>query len=519
MKKLLFLLCIPVACLAQSPLKTSELNIFKNGTYFIVKEGNVAAPEGKLTLEAPTSPLLGTYWFATSKDYKITHIDFDTDTLHKTSQAKNLLDLTAANTGKKIKISYAGGKDELKTASGMLLEFIKESAVLKLKTVEGKTLYINGHSLLDLLVEETPSEQFQKDTLSRFARIYLSKPISNTPMKLSYMHTGMHWFPSYNIRLLNNKQLQLELNALVENYSEPIANAELTLTVGSPQFMFGKDTDPLALDYFTGGEMYGSGSGSGAGVDNGTYQTFAFANTRSAKATSDSESYEVDYSYSTSGEKTNDLYMYKLGKISLAKNVKTSLPIFAATVSYEDIYEVKLVDYIRYAENRSVTNDPDKRFDVFHSLKLTNSSGNPLTTAPVFVQDEKLQPLAQDQVNYTPVNGKVTVQLAKSPDVVVKNNEEEVLKSDKTQKINGTVYNKVTIKGSISIENLQSKEINLNTSKYLSGTITETSDNGKVVRSVRYSGVNPASEASWEVKLAAGEKKLITYMYDVMVSF
>jgi hypothetical protein len=154
---------------------------------------------------------------------------------------------------------------------------------------------------------------------------------------------------------------------------------------------------------------------------------------------------------------------------------------------------------------------------VYHALRLTNSYNTPLTTAPVFIQDENLNPLAQDQLNYTPVGGKVKIQLAKSPDIVIGNTEEETDRAERAKKVNNNFYSKVTIKGSIKIENLQNKAIQLNATKRINGLITKASDGGKIQKPGKYAGINSNTSAEWDLKIAEGETKTINYEYEVFV--
>ena len=52
------------------------------------------------------------------------------------------------------------------------------------------------------------------------------------------------------------------------------------------------------------------------------------------------------------------------------------------------------------------------------------------------MQDKNLQPLAQDQIKYTPTGAKVKVQLAKATDIQVKMTEEEAGSEEKAKKFN-----------------------------------------------------------------------------------
>jgi len=223
--------------------------------------------------------------------------------------------------------------------------------------------------------------------------------------------------------------------------------------------------------------------------------------------------------YTTEGDKTNDLYMYKLGKTSLPMNSKSQFSIFSASVPYESIYECNVYDVSNYQSTQQVKkdDDDDQTFDVYHSYKITNNTNYPFTTAPCFVQDENLSPLAQDMVKYTPTNGKVKVQLSKSPDVVVKNSEEEESHFDNAKKYNSYQYRKVIIKGTITVENQLGKEMKLNVTKSITGKITDASDGGDIKSNGAYNGLNPYSTAEYNITLAAGETKTLTYEYEVFV--
>ena len=142
MKK--FLLPIAVVCLAagmtyaQDPMRTTALNIFKNGTYFIVKEGSLPLNNSKAQLQIPKAPLLGTFWMTTSKDLAINRVLFSTDTIKTTRQAKTLIDLIQSNKGKKVKLLYRVDEKTTTEISGTLLDYISMSGIVKIKTNDGK---------------------------------------------------------------------------------------------------------------------------------------------------------------------------------------------------------------------------------------------------------------------------------------------------------------------------------------------------------------------------------------------
>lgn len=309
---------------------------------------------------------------------------------------------------------------------------------------------------------------------------------------------------------MNENELQLEMKALVENYAEEITDAELTLTVGNPQFYYGAAFDPIYNNYLT--SLYDVKP---ASVPYAQTQTYYTSNVYVAEERTADWADNQYYDYSTEGEKTNDLYMYKLGKVNLPKESKTSFQVFAAKIPYKDVYEVTIGDVAQYSQYSYISNDPEKRFDVFHSLLITNNTNHPFTTAPVFVQNEAFQPLAQDRIKYTPKGANASVQLAKAGDIVVKNKEDEVKKEENVKKIGKTYYNKVTIKGTIYVENLQDKKILLTIKKDLVANALSASHDGKIEKSGRYSALNPFVSIDWEIPFNGKDKKSITYEYEV----
>lgn len=514
MKKIIVLLGIlfpAVYAFAQSNLKPVQLNVFKNGTYFIAKEGAVDVKKGYAMLELPQKPLLGTYWMNTTKDIKITRVCFITDTIKKTKTPQNFKDIFKGSVGKKVRFTYyAGNEKNLREINGTLVEYYEASNIAKIRLSDNKTTYFPVSSLIEFTLDDTGAGLLTVDSLVRVAKVYFDKNVANTDLRLVYMQSGIQWIPSYNIKIMNENELQLEMKALVENYAEEITDAELTLTVGNPQFYYGAAFDPIYNNYLT--SLYDVKP---ASVPYAQTQTYYTSNVYVAEERTADWADNQYYDYSTEGEKTNDLYMYKLGKVNLPKESKTSFQVFAAKIPYKDVYEVTIGDVAQYSQYSYISNDPEKRFDVFHSLRITNNTNHPFTTAPVFVQNEAFQPLAQDRIKYTPKGANASVQLAKAGDIVVKNKEDEVKKEENVKKIGKTYYNKVTIKGTIYVENLQDKKILLTIKKDLVANALSASHDGKIEKSGRYSALNPFVSIDWEIPFNGKDKKSITYEYEV----
>lgn len=125
--------------------------------------------------------------------------------------------------------------------------------MLKLESSSGLPLFINMQNILEFSLKEKENLKFTTDSTMRIAKVYFKQTVTDEPILLSYMSSGIQWLPSYSIRLSEAGKLQLEMKALIENYAEGISNADVVLTVGKPQMLYGTTIDPIANDYFTGG--------------------------------------------------------------------------------------------------------------------------------------------------------------------------------------------------------------------------------------------------------------------------
>lgn len=402
--------------------------------------------------------------------------------------------------------------EDLRTVNGKLLSYDMKSGLMNVQKTDGSFVVMNAAYVKELLFTQEPEMTLKADSIVRRGFVRFNKNSGPVTVRMTYMQSGIQWTPLYNIKVLNDKELQLELKATVENFMEDdIKNTNLVLTVGSPNFYYGSQLDPIATSYLSTSFMPVTNTAVFSNYDN--YQMLSESSTGAGYG-GDFNNY---YNYNTSGTKSNDLYFYQCGEVDLPKNSKTTVMIFSKNVPYKDIYEVSIADGVNFQSNRYVVQTDNSRQDVYHSYRLTNTTDQPFTTGPVFVLDENLMPLAQDQLKYTAVKGENSVQLARSSDVIVKYSEEEIAREENYKTINKRKYTKVTIKGEITIENLQAKNINLKVDKTVYAEIIKSSDDGDFKKIGSYYGVNPVSEIKWDLNIKAGDKKTLTYTYEVLI--
>jgi hypothetical protein len=501
----LFVCAIAIAS-AQTVLPTKKITVFKNATAMVVKEGTVPVKDGVVKLPIPTQTRFGTYFIGSGKDNSVKNMVFKTDTLKKKAVANAIWQYIAGNLNKPVTIYYTPTQGIDKSASGKITDYNLYSGMMRFTTDAGKNMIMHVGNIYDVEFKEEPSASYMADSIQRIMLLRPDKAADNINLQQIHVTGGINWIPSYYLRLKDDKTARLEMKALVENYAEDLKETETELVVGAPQMSYAGKVDPMTYDYI-----------SIAGYDNdrggAVYMQSNAMTTASFKIAGNADGY-FEEAFATEGEKAGDMYIYKLGKITLPENSKGSFPIFAGNVEYKDKYEGTIGDFTNYYANRFVPQE-EKTFDVFHSLEVKNTSTVPLTTASVMVVNDKDQFVAQDELKYTPVGATSNIRLSKAIDIIMKNTEEEKTREDNAKKIGKVNYSKVVVKGTVNVDNYQNKEVTVTITKSLSGTVLSQSNDGAVTKKNSYNYINPNSEIKWEVKLGANDKKVLSYEYEV----
>ncbi|MEI6347745.1 MAG: hypothetical protein WCP69_07345 [Bacteroidota bacterium] len=511
MKKTIFLLCLlPFLAQSQITLPVKKITIYKNSTGMVMKQGLVKKSNGKFVITSPTNALLGTYWIATGKDFPIKNVYFNNDTVKLSTSASTNALVLQNSIGRDVTFTITYSDKSEKIISGKLLSYFPETNMVKVKQDNGKTNFFNASGIVFMEFAGDTNPIYLRDSLVKSAIIEIDKGGESQNVVEYYMQEGFNWIPSYFLRIINDKEARLEMKATIENYSEPLNDVDCELVVGSPQLYFGKQNDPMTYGWITSINQKGVTYNNDNAMSNMQVQT-AY---RQEVDGSNGLGYAADVTaFETEGEKNNDLFYYQIGKISLPKGTKGFFPIFATNLAFSDRYKADIPDknnmsYTGYCDNS------ENFYDVFHSLDLKNTTSYPFTTASVMVISDKGQFMAQDLFKYTPVGGMASIRLSKAIDIQLKNVEEELVRTDNAKRIGKTMYSKATVKGTVSISNMQQKPVIVDVKKNTAGTVLN--NGGATVHKKRVNGlVNPQSELEWSVSLAAGEKKTLTYEFEV----
>jgi len=503
-------------------LTTSHISIFKNGTFFITKEGEIRPENGMFALEPPTTALNGTFWLAAGKENKITSISVKPDTVKVTRQIENIAEFITSNIGKNITIILPplGTGNTTREIKGNVINYFAKNQTAKIKTADGRMLMCNVSGAIEVYNDGTAADTYQQDSLVRMAKVQLQNNTGKINVSTVALQTGMTWVPSYFLKLIDDKTARLELKATIGNNSaESIKNAGVDLVIGNPQMFYGSQLDDISTDYFqTQVVNYNRYAQNSFRLSN-MYANNVMTGEAALKQQNENDSYTPPEmaTYNTDGEKTNDLYYFNLGNLNIESQSKTIVPLLTTELAYKDLYELEIADYNAYWSNRRINNDPNRDLPVWHVLKIENTGKAPFTTGPVFVIDAKDKPLAQDEMKYTAKGASVKVHLSKAIDIQSKNTEELVSSGSSTRVIDNHTYTIAVLKGKIEVNNYQAKPVKINIGKTLTGKVLNP--DGGIVEAVPQNNYyrNLSSNIKWEKEIPANGKIELTYQYEVWI--
>ena len=312
------------------------------------------------------------------------------------------------------------------------------------------------------------------------------------------------------------------MKATIINDIEDLENVDIFFVVGYPNFLYADKLSPMTLDesieqFISSLSSSDSRYGPHRRIDN-------LANVMAQSVSyNEDASFGADSGYDTikglSGTSEEDLFLYNKKNINLKKGERAYYHIFSAKVDYKHIYKWEIpittkVDSRGYFRSNQ---DNKTREQIWHSIKLNNSTKYPWTTAPSFIV-KGTKPIAQDVIKYTPKKAKTDLKLTVALDIKTDRHETEV-ERDRNVKLYSRKYDMVTVKGKLYIKNLKNKKITMEIKKELSGEVLETSYKGKIKKSAEgLKSVNYNSIITWEIPLKKAEEKIITYKYKIYVS-
>ena len=354
-------------------------------------------------------------------------------------------------------------------------------------------------------------------------RLKLKSASAKEELSMGYLEHGLGWTPSYLISLTDDTNAQITMQAVVTDDAEDLQNAQLFFVVGVPNFAYSNTISPMSLqqslvDFMKDAERDYDRRKSFGALSNAINAQVMMADEKEAAPISLVNG--VDEMASSPEE---DLFLYSRSNVTLAKGERATYNVFSGSVGYEHLYNWEVEDQPRVDAFGNVVNpnqnpqDGNRADSIWHSIRLKNSTRFPWTSAPALVISGD-KPISQDTLTYTQKGANSTLRITVATDIRASHEEREVARQPEINHRRGYNYDLVTVECKLKVKNYKSKAVHLAIGKTLRGKTEIQSDQGKTVQlGEGIESDNPRSRLSWEITLAPGQERVVTYRYRIWV--
>jgi hypothetical protein len=485
-----------------------EVSVFKDGHAFVLREGEmpVDAAGAVVVTELPR-PALGTFWpYARDERCKLTGVTAGKRRVAVERPAVVLADLLRANVGAEGTFQEVGGA----RWTGKILAFPAGNAgppapAMLVDTGEGTRAValdrIEGVVFKDVARTTTSAEEARDVLTLRLA--WAGERAPTARVGFVCLESGLRWIPEYRIDIDGAGAAHVRLQATLVNDLADLDHAAVRLVVGVPKFDFGDLADPVSLqaDLVDTASRMRRDSRLLYAAENSiqTQSANDFVDPAAAAARG-----AVDERV-TGASGTEDLFVFDVRDVTLAKGERMTLPVTEFDATYVDVFAVD-VPAAAPMEVRPRNSDPREleaarrhaRPKAMHSLRLTNTSSFPLTTAPAIVlRDGRL--LGQGQTLYAPAGGRCDVAVTQAVGLRVRKEDHETGRKPDALKWNGDSYARCDLVGSIEIANDADVARDVEISRAVLGVLDTADRDGAVVALNAIDEPEADASASWGV--------------------
>jgi len=528
---------LPAAVEKENPLpilntKPKTIAVFKNGLGFFIREGEVELQDKWGVTESVPQAALGSLWIGSlDEDTQIEEVIGFFEDVKSDTEAITLQELLKANIGKKAVVTANNQviegtiksvpEDRVSYPESRLQRVPSQPAVIAIISTKEGEVAINKNAVSKIEFPLNFSTKIPSQERAKRIKFKLATRKKKAALSLSYLQKGISWIPSYLVNIEDPKKARITMKAILINDTEDLDNVDAFFVVGYPNFMYADVLSPLALDQALSQFITGLEAGARRRDE---YSQLSNIMRQSRPATFEEEArvQPLDYGYAAikgvPGASEEDLFLYHKKGILLRKGERAYYHIFSQEVDYKHIYEWNVPDTLN-VDPRGYQRSGQPQMDeeqVWHSIKLENSTDYPWTTAPALTVSG-WKPLAQDVINYTPKGIKTNLKLTVATDIKTNRNEYEI-ERQRDVRLYRSSYDLVTVKGELYIHNAKSKDVTMEIKKKVTGEVLAVSHDGKITKVAEgLRGVNFNSFISWEIPVKAGEEVEITYTYKVYI--
>ncbi len=537
-----------------------RLALFKNGLGFVEREGEIPAGVERGEFGVLPVPVHGTFWVDPRTDgVELLGLVAGSDQLAGEAVERDVTSLTElleVNEGRELELVIMGpdGKPETLTATVKILRrgvsetavgFEAESGFVDPLEVAHPAMHHsrqhNMHllgtpqrhppSTAALLLLETETGQLVVDSSSvRQVRgrdlqfrmqdkaveqtraslmLNVSGNVDGAKLNISYLAKGITWAPSYRLDLLDDKTVRIHAKAQIVNDLEDFENVEVSAIAGFPNLGFANVVDPMAFQGSLAAWMQHLTSPEPVRMMRREAVSRQQMVTMNVQQAGGGGAALADFDPDSFAERGDaDLFFYSLKNVNLKRGERGYYPLFTTEVPYESIYDCHIGDAQQNERNRGET----LAEDVWHALRLSNTSKTPWTTAPALVTRDGMI-MGQDTLYYTSLGSQSLLRFSKALDVRVSSVERET-ERERNVRYRNTTWNLVTVDGAINLVNLKPVEVTVIVRRTVEGEITANPlDATLTLPRAGITSVNPTSDLTWEVKIQPRETAELTYTF------
>jgi hypothetical protein len=532
--------CSETATKAESKLQ--QVALFKNGLGFFISEVIIPDNNDSFSFVPLAAASHGTFWVSYPAKVQVKSLAAEQVERQESLEAITMSELLKANVGRRVKLwpsteqapvigtikYFAENRDKPipdPYAPGRATDISRGyippyQPLLMIVETDTEEVCINPQSIHRIdFIEDRAEKTFSRKSKSMQLAVKLDAPAGGQKLTVSYLAKGTTWVPSYIVDISNGDKALLAAKAVVINEACDLNTVTLQLVTGFPHLKFADVVSPLALKENLA--QFLQSLIRGESERGRRREAHVMAQSAEYYAGREMMAIMPEYGAAEAGKVSEDLFFYPVENVQLKKGQVGYYPLFTESVLYKHIYQWNIPDYVneqeRYVYGRRREQEREPEEEVWHCLRLQNSTKVPWTTAPAETVKEGLI-LGQDTLNYTPVKGETTLKITQAVSVKAEQLELEIDRKREALRMYGDYFDLITVQGKLSVTNFQDKSITLEIVKALSGEVKSSQPQAQIESLAKgLLRMNAVRKLTWTIELKPGDRKELSYIYEVYV--
>lgn len=483
--------------------RTRSVAVFKNGMGFFLREGPAALHDGWLVAREIPPAAFGTLMiFSANKDEAVDVVgsgpgevvDFDGVDAPKDLASKRARLMTVKHLHVQLSYKHKGAQQQ---AAGKLVSIGNEFVVLESPT-SNFAVPVDGISRLQVL--DLP------------LRVHINrddgKAVAKSRVGMAYLREGITWIPEYTLKIIDDNTAELVLRGTLVNEAEDLIHCDVNFVVGVPHFAHTSYLAPIAV-----GQVIRT---IGTAIAPSELKTQIMNRAQVVNNATAAPQFErpgiVDKVVAPEGGKLKDAVnglpvlespggtdytVYTKTDLTIRRGERAIVTLFTRKVPYGHLYRWSPPEPLQ------------------HLLVLENVTETAWTTGPCLAVSGD-RPLTEDLLKYTPRAGRSELPVTTAINIAHDKVESEIDRKFRAHSPSHNVFfDLVTLEGEVRLRNFEKKPSHLVIHVKVPGRPTEISDNGsKSSDPTRLELLNREGSLRWDLRLGAGESKVLKYKYE-----